>query len=420
MMQSWFSEAKLGIFIHWGLYSVKGIPESWSIFNKQISYDDYMTQLDGFTASQYDPDAWADLFKRAGARYAVLTTKHHDGFALWPTQLSDLNVTHTPAQRDLVGPFAESLRKAGLHTGLYFSHLDWSHPDYASTPANVRNYENVNHDTWTQDESTWQRFLKFHRGQLEELCKSYKPELLWFDGDWTPTAEYWNMAQLRDQLHAWAPGVILNARMHGYGDYLTPEQGFPITQPEGPWEFCATINDSWGYQPHDTNYKSARQLVRMFAECIGMGGNLLLDIGPKADGSIPEEQVARLEELGAWIHKNAEAVYPTTAGLQPGLFYGASTLTKDRKTLYLFNFDRPWDSIAVKGIRNNVTKVSILSTGQELTYNKIGGASWMNIPGILWIDVPDACNDPLATVIKVELEGELDLYTGAGQAISQN
>ncbi|MBV9469083.1 MAG: alpha-L-fucosidase [Abitibacteriaceae bacterium] len=426
MMQSWFPDAKLGIFLHWGIYSVKGIPESWAFFNRQISYEDYMAQCSGFTANHYDPQAWANLFQRAGAKYAVLTSKHHDGVALWDTQLSDLSVVkQTPAARDLLTPYCEALREKGLKVGIYFSHLDWSHPDYAPIPPEERHGDTMEkaYQQWSDgpNNPTWQRFLKFHRGQLEELCTRFgKVDLLWFDGDWTPGDEYWRMAELREQLLSWQPETILNSRMRGHGDYQTPEQGIPISRPEGPWEFCVTINDSWGYQPQDQNYKSVRQIVRMFAECIGMGGNLLLDITPKEDGIFPPEQVERLEALGDWIRQHEEAVYATEAGLPAGHLYGTSTLSKDHQTLYAMIFDRPWDEIAIKGIRNQIKRVSVVGSGHELSYRKMGGAAWMNIPGVLWIEVPEAELNPNATVIKIELDGPLDLYSGAGHAIESN
>jgi alpha-L-fucosidase len=426
MMQPWFTHAKLGIFLHWGIYAVKGIPESWSFFNGQISYEDYMAQAKAFTASKYDPKAWADLFKRAGAKYAVLTSKHHDGFALWDTKLSNLSAPKaSPAGRDLIGPYCSALREAGLKVGLYFSHLDWSHPDYASVfPAHMKPAPGQNRFAYPQgapDPARWERFLQFHRGQIKELCESFHPDLLWFDGDWERDDAQWRMAELREQIHAWSgPEVILNSRMRGHGDYETPEQGMPVTPPQGPWEFCMTINDSWGFQPHDQNYKSVRQLVRYLVECISMGGNLLLDITPKEDGTFPPEQVQRLEALGAWIARHEEAIYPTVAGLPPTNFYGPTTLGATTETIYAFLFDRPVDQIAVKGIRNNIKRVSVVGSGRELTQRKLGGASWSNIPGVLWIDVPGDVLDPLCTVLKIDLEGPLDLYTGRSGAVQSN
>ena len=317
---------------------------------------------------------------------------------------SDLSVVkQTPAGRDLIAPYAQAMHEAGLKVGLYFSHLDWSHPDYAPLPPAERTKDNFpmpltdhSHDPYHQywselgpNTPAWQRYLAFHRAQLRELCTNYgQIDILWFDGEWTPDDDaYWQMPELRDKLHAWQPNVILNSRLRGLGDFKTPEQGIPIERPEGVWEFNTTINDSWGYKPNDHNYKSVPQLVRMFAECIGMGGNMLLDVGPMADGTIPPEQVERLEGLGAWINRHADAVYGTQAGLPHAYHYGASTLSKDQQTLNLICFDRPNGQVAVKGIRNNIKSISI--QGEPLTFRKMGGAPWINLPGVLWIDVPE-------------------------------
>jgi alpha-L-fucosidase len=202
----------------------------------------------------------------------------------------------------------------------------------------------------------------------------------------------------------------VNGRIGKYGDYLTPEQYIPLVAPKSAWELCATVNDSWGFQKKDRNFKSVRQVVRMLAECSGMGGNLLLDVGPRSDGSIPEEEAAVLRGLGRWTHKNGEAIYGSVAGLPGGYFYGATTLNKSRDTLYLICFDRPNGSVAVKGIRNDILRVSVVG-GPELTAKKVGGAAWVGMPGVLWIDIPDSALDPDATVIKVELKGALDLAT---------
>jgi alpha-L-fucosidase len=181
-----------------------------------------------------------------------------------------------------------------------------------------------------------------------------------------------------------------------------------------------TINDSWGYQGRDRNFKSARQIIRIFAECIGMGGNLLLDVGPMADGTIPGEQVERLEALGSWIGRHAEAIYGTVAGLPAGHIYGASTLAAGKRILYVFLFDRPYDEIAIKGIRNGVSRVSVLGTGTALAHRVLGGAPWAHVPGVLWIAVPEKELDPQATVLKIELDGPLELYRGAGQTLESN
>lgn len=417
----WFKDAKLGIFVHWGYYAVNGISESWSMYHKQIPYDEYMEQGKGFTASNYDPEAWVELFKNTGARYAVLTTKHHDGVALWDTELSKLNVVdQTPAGRDLVAPFVESLRENDMKVGLYFSLPDWSHPDYEVVfprPDTRKLYPQKNQKTWR----TWDRYMAFMNGQIDELQDRFDPDLLWFDGDWEHSAEKWDSGLLKENLLKENPEIIINSRLNHYGDYSTPEQGVPIVRPEGPWEFCMTMNDNWGYFPSDTNYKPASQIIRTFAEVIGSGGNLLLNVGPKPDGSIPEEQVVRLKTLGAWIEKHEPAIFDTQAGLPYGHFYGPTTLSEDKSILYLFLFEDPKHYIPLKGIQNRVKSIKVLGTDEELAFERNGGAEWNNIPGILRIDLPAEENlDEYLTVIEVELEGELKLYRGHGQAVELN
>jgi len=181
-----------------------------------------------------------------------------------------------------------------------------------------------------------------------------------------------------------------------------------------------TINDSWGYQTHDTNHKSARQIIRIFAETVGMGGNLLLDVGPKADGTIPEPQVERLEALGRWIRKHEPAVYSTVRGLPCGHFYGPTALSRDRATLYLFVLDIPRDDVVVKGVRNEIERVFVLGGDRDLEWKRSGGAPWNNIPGILQIGVPTEALDEDVTVIGVSLKGALDLYHGAGGSVEVN
>jgi len=425
MMQPWFPDAKLGIFIHYGIYAVKGIDESWAFFNGKVGYEEYMEQLPGFTASHYDPESWAELFEKVGAKYAVLTTKHHDGVAVWDTKANDLSVVKkTPAGRDLITPYVEALRRHDLKVGFYFSHLDWSHPDYATILPKVADPAEYDKPRFSnrfaycepqnQDPERWKNFLKFHRQQLEELSTQFgKLDIYWFDGEWERDTDQFDMKGLRDQLQAWQPEAIFNSRLRDFGDYATPEQGIPIVPPKGPWEFCVTVNDSWGYQGKDTNHKSVRQIVRMFAETIGMGGNMLLDVGPYEDGTLQPEQVKRLEGLGDWIRKHSEAVYGTVAGLPPGLFYGASTMNKTRDALYLIFFDKPVDQIALKGLIKPPVKVSVVGSGTELTHKTIGGLG--STPGILWIDVPEEVVDANATVVKLEFEGPLELYLGGGR-----
>ena len=345
----WFSQAKLGIFIHWGIYSVRGVSESWSFFNNYLPYDEYMEQEKGFTASKYDPKAWVDLIKESGAKYTVITTKHHDGVALWDTKVGDISVVKsTPAKRDLIAPFVKEVRKQGLKLGFYYSLLDWSHPDY---PNKTRTEE----VRYKNDPERWARFNKFNFGQLAELNKTWKPDLYWFDGDWEQSAEAWNSKGIVDLLRSDNKNVIINSRIQGYGDYATPEQGVPVVRPEDKyWELCMTMNDSWGYQHTDSNYKSPYILLRTFVDCLSMGGNLLLDIGPKEDGSIPEEQIAVLKEFGRWTKKHKEAIYETRAGIPTEHFQGYTTLNKAGDILYLYLPYKPNGPVEVKGLMNKV------------------------------------------------------------------
>lgn len=422
-MQPWFPDAKLGIFLHYGIYAVDGVPESWSFYGGQLTREQYMGQLAGFTASAYDPEAWARLFARAGARYAVLTARHHDGVALWDTAQNGLSVVRdTPAGRDLVGGYADALRGHGLKVGLYYSHSDWSHPDYPTVrhPLPAIKEAPVNDNRFSapepgaEDPVAWDRFVSYRNAQVRELTTRYRPDLLWFDGEWERSEEQWGIDGLADEILAVNPDTVLNARMLSRGDYATPEQGVPLRAPDGPWELCLTVNESWGYQGHDRRHKSVGQIVRYFTETIGAGGNLLLDVGPREDGTVTSEQAARLEGLGDWIARHKAAVYGTVAGLPAGHHYGPSTLSADRRILYLTCFDAPRETVSVRGLRSGVRRVTVAGTGAELGHRVTGGLH--EVPGVLWIDAPAAADiDPHATVLAVELDGELDLYRGTGR-----
>ncbi len=397
----WFDNARLGIFIHWGIYSVNGIDESWSFYNGYISWDDYMKQLHGFTASAYDPDAWAELISGSGAQYAVITTKHHDGVALWKTGLSSLNVTDsTPAGRDLIKPFVRALRIKGLKVGLYYSLLDWSHPDYPNFTKAEKRYES--------DSVRWERFTKFNHGQIGELSREFNPDLWWFDGDWEQSAEKWQAKQIREMILRRNPDAIINSRLAGYGDYATPEQGLPVKRPpEKHWELCMTINDSWGYQGNDNNYKSPSQVIQIFAECIGMGGNLLLDIGPEADGTVPEEQQQVLKELGRWTSKHGEAIYETRAGLPDGYFEGPSTMSADSTTLFLFFRGNAGGEVMLEGVRNRINRAYVVGNGTKLEVKEYLRPYWSSHSGVYFIRVPEENLDDRMTVIGVILDGKL-------------
>lgn len=406
----WFADAKLGIFIHWGIYAVNGVDESWSFYNKKISHADYMNQLKGFTAANYRPEEWAALIKESGARYAVMTTKHHDGVALWSTKENHYSIPkNAPAKRDVLTPFYQALEKQQIKKGAYFSLIDWSHPDYPAFTKDSTRYKIAN------DPKRWQRFLKFYQSQVNELNKAYHPDLWWFDGDWEHSAEEWQAPLVRQNILSLTPGAIINGRLQGYGDYDTPEQNFPVTRPKfNWWELCMTINNNWGYQPQDTNWKTPYEVITIFADAISNGGNLLLDIGPMQDGTIPPRQVNVLKELGKWNKKHAEAIFGTLGGLPQGHFYGPSTLSKDSATLYLFVPGKTNGNIVLKGVKNGIKKIRVVGKKEEPAYKVVGKISWSPIPGLVYINVPPSVQDEYMTVLAVELDKPLGLYRGQG------
>ena len=412
----WFKDAKLGVFIHWGLYGVNGIDESWSFYNGYISHKDYLKQTTGFTAKNYDPDAWAELIKESGAKYSVITSKHHDGFALWDTKFGGFNVVeNSAAKKDVLTPFVESLRKKKLKVGIYYSLPDWSHNDYTNFTRDSMRYKTI------EQPERWKKFLKIYQGQLKEISDNYNPDLYWFDGDWEHSSEEWQASKVRQMLLDKNPNTILNSRFRDQGDYDTPEQGMPITRPENPyWELCMTMNNSWGYQKNDHDYKTIDQIIGIFTDVIGNGGNLLLDIGPKGDGTIPEKQVEILKGLGRWTNKHEEAIYGTIAGIPKEHFHGSSTLSKDKKILYLFVKGNPNGEVVLRGLKNNINRIYVVGEGTKLSHQEIGKVYWSHYPGTKYIKLPEHVLDKNMTVLAVLLDGEVDLYREKGSVIESN
>lgn len=462
----WFSDAKLGIFIHWGIYAVDGTSESWAFHNKSVPYPSYMAQLTGFKAESYHPEEWAKLIKESGAQYTVLTTQHHDGVALWDTKfrtprttefelkqaLPNISINHrkdflwnekmplsvvyqTPANRDLISPFVAAVRKEGLKFGAYYSLLDWSHDDY---PTFLKDY---NRYQIKDDSVRWYRFLTFMHGQIREINQQFTPDLYWFDGDWEHSEHEWQAEKIDQIIHSSNAKAILNGRLKSYGDYDTPEQNMPIVHPDrNTWELCLTSNDNWGYRPSDHHMKTVNEVLQIFTECLGMGGNLLLDIGPKADGTIPEEQVQLLKALGRWTSKHKEAIYGTTAGLPTGHFHGNSTLSKDSMSVYLFlpavgidtsnqaSRESQYGTITstsvstsnlkltvqLKGLMSEIESITVLGTKTSVPFKVVGKIDWSYVPGTLYLDVPISALDPEISVLKVQLKTPLKLYRGQG------
>lgn len=406
----WFQDAKLGIFIHAGIYSVNGIDESWSFHNKKISYADYIKQLNGFTLKKYNPAFWADLIKESGARYAVITTKHHDGVAMYDTKMDNLSIVKaSPAKMDMIKPFFEELRKRDIKCGAYFSLIDWSYPDYPGFLKDSSRYSVPN------DYERWNKFRTFFQGQIKEIGDKFNPDLWWFDGDWEHSAEEWEAEKVRHIILSKNPAAIINGRLQGYGDYTTPEQNFPVTRPPyNWWELCMTVNDNWGYQQHDQNWKTPYEIISIFADAVSNGGNLLLDIGPKEDGTIPDEEINVLKELGAWNKRNGEAIFNTVAGIPQGHFYGPTTLSKDSTTLFLFVHGKTSGQLMLKGLDNKIEEITVLGNGAKLSYKVVGKISWSPVPGLVYINLPEGVQDKYITVLKLKLDKPVKLYRGQG------
>lgn len=432
MMQEWFRKAKLGIFLHWGIYSVNGTGESWPIGRGEISYDDYTKQMEMFTAAKYDPEKWAALFKKAGATYVVLTAKHHDGVALFNTKYTDRNVVkNSPAGRDLLAPYCKAMQRAGLKTGVYFTNTDWADIDHLSVILNkmpeeiheLRKQKYAYNAQWTkicgkaappaateEQKAAWERFMARYKGEITELLTNYgEIDLLWFDVMLTRNGFSWDSENIKKYINTISPKTVVNSRLGAYGDYQTPECYIPLRALEGEWELCTTFNESWGYQPQDKKYKSLRQLVRILVECITKGGNLLISARPTPEGEIPPEQEKLLLSLGEWTSKYAEAIYPTEKGLPSEYFAGGSTMSKDNKTLYLFAYDKPQDKLLLNGIRTKISKITALKNGENLSHECLGGAPWLNMPGCIWIDVPQRCTEDVCAVLRIDFEAPIDM-----------
>jgi len=388
---------------------VNGIDESWSFHNKKISYADYMNQLNGFTLKKYDPASWASLIAESGARYAVITTKHHDGVAMYDTKMDDLSIVKkTPAKKDMIKPFFDELRKRNIKCGAYYSLIDWSYPDYPGFLKDSDRYKVEN------DYDRWNRFRAFFQGQIKEINTLFKPDLWWFDGDWEHSAEEWESQKVRNIILSGNPNAIINGRLQGYGDYETPEQNFPVSKPAyNWWELCMTTNDNWGFH-HDNNWKTPYEVITIFVDAVSNGGTLLLDMGPREDGTIPDEQVDVLKELGAWNKKNGEAVFNTVAGIPQGHFYGATTLSKDSTTLYLFLQGKISGEVTLKGLKNKIEEITVVGNGTKLTHKIVGKISWSSVPGLVYISVPENALDKYVTVLKVKLDSPIQLYSGKG------
>ena len=410
---NWFESARLGMFVHWGHSSTKGWELSWSLvggvfslpYCQDVAVAEYHQNAENFNPTAYNPRQWATLAKSLGVQYVILTTKHHDGYALFPTKTSNFSYAQGDRQSDLVRQFVEVMREAGLRVGFYFSLIDWHHPDYpAFTEADKPyRFDKIPQPTPQQ----WSRFTEVMFEQIRELLTNYgRIDIIWFDGSWERTPEQWRSSELGQMIRQLQPDILINDRLPGQGDFATPEQFVPPQPPNGLWEVCLTMNESWGYNTADNNYKSARALVHTLCEIAGKGGNLLLNISPMGDGSIPPAQQERLSAVAEWMSRNRASILGTQPGLLPWQFYGSST-RKDN-FYYLHLLMKPYETISVRGIPiKQVKSVKVVGSNEPLTYSTrcsiMDELTQPNPKGELTITVPESVIDPLATAIAIEL-----------------
>ncbi len=393
----WFKDAKFGIFIHWGLYSVpawgpKDSYAEWYLnglnngdtarlryheenYGKDLSYWQFM---DLFKATDYDPDQWAELFKRSGARYVVLTSKHHDGFCLWPSEQSKgYNSVSGAAGRDLLGDLDRSVKKVGLRSGLYYSLYEWDHPDY---PDNVKNYVD-----------------EYMLPQFKDVVQRYRPDIIFSDGEWDRDSKEWKseefLAWLYNESNA-PDDVVVNDRWGGetrfkHGGYYSTEYDPSSGQIDEEfidrgWEECRGIGRSFGYNRNEgpEDYSTSDELIRMLVDIVSRGGNLLLNIGPRADGTIPDIMVNRLEDIGSWLEKNGESIYGTTIDRKVRSGNVRFTLSKNRRYLFAFIEKIPQERLVIRGISGTGNE-QITHLGKKRKLN------WRNVRGDLVIEIPN-------------------------------
>lgn len=414
----WFREARFGMFIHWGLYSVAagewqgkkyGDGVEWIQHQARIPVADYTPLKDRFNPVRYDPDAWARLARDAGMKYLVITSKHHDGFCLWDSKETDWDVASTPWGKDLLAPLAEACRKYDIKFCLYHSIMDWHHPHWGDK-APWRG----NAGTGTTDMDLYTAYMK---AQLKELLTQYGDVgILWFDGEWEPAWTHERGKDLDDFVRSLQPSIIINNRVdkgrrgmegvtsgdHFRGDYGTPEQQIPANGiPGQDWESCMTMNRTWGYSAHDHDWKSTATLLRNLIDIASKGGNYLLNVGPTGEGEIPAASVERLEEIGTWMKTKGESIHSTSANPFPSTPWGRCTMkvTGGQTRLYLHVFDWPSNhQLQLSGLQNQILKARLLAApDKELSIGTQAGGPV--------ITLPETPADAIATVIAVDIEG---------------
>ena len=397
--RAWFREAKFGLFIHWGVYALLGKGE-WIRTVDKIPQDEYAKLPPKFNPKRFDPDAWAELAQRAGVKYMVVTTKHHDGFCMFDAHNTDWKVTKTPYGKDVLALLTKSFETKGIKVGYYYSIMDWHHDDYLprlewekeSRPA-------AGHDAMD--------YIAYMREHIRQLMTEYRPApfVLWYDGGWMNKPEELGGKETNAEARRLKPDLLINDRHFTKEDLVTPEQRIPPTGMRDEngdpalWEACLTMTSHWwGYDKHEKVYKTNEFLIRMLVDIVSKGGNLLLNIGPKADGTIQKEFRDRLVAIGKWMDTYSEAIYGTTASpfnLLP--FYGRVTPKGSR--LYVHVFEWPGDRIVrLPNLQNQVLEAYLLGKKKkkELPLAR-EGADWA-------IKLPAKAPDKSASVLVVELD----------------
>jgi alpha-L-fucosidase len=418
----WWRDARFGLFIHWGLYSIpagewkdRTDHAEWIRTTAQIPIDEYEKFVPRFDPVKFDADAWVKLAKLAGMQYIVITSKHHDGFCLFDSKETTFDVMSTPFHRDILKELSEACRKAGIHMCFYHSIMDWHHPDY------------LPRRDWEKDRSSegavFARYVKYLNDEVAELLTNYGPVgVLWFDGEWESTWTNELGQELYDHCRALQPNVIVNNRvstgrsgMAGMtkdatfpGDFGTPEQEIPAAGLPGvDWESCMTMNDNWGYNKHDHHWKSTETIVRMLCDVASKGGNLLLNVGPTAEGVFPPEAIERLQAIGKWMSVNGDSIHGTSASPFEALSWGRCTQERHGAdtTLYLQVFDWPKDGkLVISGLGNKIVAAQLLADpGHSLTLTMRDGDFALRVPS----EPPD----PICSVIALEIQGEPIVYS---------
>jgi len=388
MEKEWFNQARFGMFIHWGVYSILARGE-WVRLIERIPSAEYEKLAWRFNPKNYHPEKWVELAQQAGMKYMVLTTRHHDGFSLFDSEVSDFTAPKTAAKRDLVVEYVEACRRKGMRIGFYYSLLDWRYPAYFAGPK--------------KDPDGWASFLKYVLAQVREICTNYgRIDVLWYDGGWPWSAEDWQSSRLNAMVRKLQPDIVINNRSMLPEDFDTPEQH--ITAPSDPkrmWESCMTINDNWGYSAADRNWKSVRQLIHNLVHCTGGGGNYLLNVGPRADGTIPLPSVRRLKKIGTWMRANGESIYRSERCPFGGGMIGPTTAGGNRVYLHIFRW--PDRKASVACVKNKVLSAHILATGQEVKVAQQEDRVFLS-------DMPRKAPDPYDSVIAMELDGKPEGY----------